>query len=242
MPLAAAKASPDALEREPTATTSAVSMPLAPRSSFRLMRDVPSRPQRIASFVLTVSPVHMWLIRSKSNGTRPYRCHTMRGSTNRYRPRQGETMTEERPAPDTEEQADPQQAADQPGPDARPEPAPMVDPALAPRAGDADDLGDDIVAEAATPRHAQGGRPQARRVLAAVFWLLASISVLFGSVAVWTHQTLLTGDGWGGIVEDVISQEAVTEAISVTIVERALQGYRRGRPGGTGPARPGPHR
>ncbi|MGD8485796.1 MAG: hypothetical protein PVH07_04070 [Chloroflexota bacterium] len=79
----------------------------------------------------------------------------------------------------------------------------------------------DIVAEAETPASdppAQTG--QGRRLLAAVFWLLASLAVLFGGVALWAHQTLLTADGWGGIVEDVIADEEVVEAVSMVVVER----------------------
>jgi hypothetical protein len=57
-------------------------------------------------------------------------------------------------------------------------------------------------------------------VLAAVFWLLASLSVLVGGVTLWAHQTLLTADGWGGIVEDVIAEEEVTDAIAVVLVDR----------------------
>ena len=47
--------------------------------------------------------------------------------------------------------------------------------------------------------------------------------VLVGGVTLWAHQTLLTADGWGGIVEDVISEEEVTEAISVVIVDRLAE-------------------
>jgi hypothetical protein len=44
--------------------------------------------------------------------------------------------------------------------------------------------------------------------------------VLVGGVAVWAHQTLLTSGGWGGIVEDVISEEEVTDAVAVVVVDR----------------------
>jgi hypothetical protein len=57
-------------------------------------------------------------------------------------------------------------------------------------------------------------------VLAAVFWLLASLAVLAGGIAVWAHQTLLTSNGWGSLVAEVIAQEEVTDAVSVVIVER----------------------
>ena len=79
----------------------------------------------------------------------------------------------------------------------------------------------DVVAEAATPASPAArdtGRP--RRVLAAVLWLLASVAVLVGGITLWAHQTLLTSNGWGGLVEEVIAQEEVTEAISVVVVDR----------------------
>ena len=44
--------------------------------------------------------------------------------------------------------------------------------------------------------------------------------MLVGGATLWAHQTLLTADGWGGIVEDVISEEEVTDAISVVLVDR----------------------
>ncbi len=83
------------------------------------------------------------------------------------------------------------------------------------------ELEHDVVAEAATSTtDGGGGRSRNRRVLAAVFWLLASLSVLFGGITLWAHQTLLTPDGWGGIVEDVVSDEEVVDAVSVVIVDR----------------------
>ena len=35
------------------------------------------------------------------------------------------------------------------------------------------------------------------RVLAAFFWLLASVSILLAGTTIWAQQTLLTSDGWG---------------------------------------------
>jgi len=123
-------------------------------------------------------------------------------------------MSDERPAED---------AATEPGGDTSAEPA----PAEPEPAGDAGaeaasaEAERDIVAEAATPAPASSdGRRSARRVLAAVFWLLASLSVLFGGIALWAHQTLLTADGWGGIVEDAIADEEVVAAVSVVLVDR----------------------
>ena len=78
----------------------------------------------------------------------------------------------------------------------------------------------DIVAEAATPSADPPASRRGRKVIAALFWLLASLTVLVGGVTLWAHQTLLTADGWGGIVEDVIAEEEVTDAISVVLVDR----------------------
>ena len=111
-------------------------------------------------------------------------------------------MTDERP-PEEGATAQPAQAG--PGPEEATEVAPERD----------------MATEAAVPNGdppAQG--PRGRRVLAAAFWLLASLAVLFGGITVWAHQTLLTADGWGGIVEEVIAQEEVTEAVSVVVVDR----------------------
>jgi hypothetical protein len=66
-------------------------------------------------------------------------------------------------------------------------------------------------------------RPGGRRVLAAVFWLLASVAVLVSGITLWAHQTLLTADGWGGLVADVVDDEEVTEAISVVVVDRLAE-------------------
>ena len=54
MPCASAKARPASTDRLPTATTSALSERRAPARSLALMREVPSRPQRIGCFVLIV--------------------------------------------------------------------------------------------------------------------------------------------------------------------------------------------
>ena len=63
-------------------------------------------------------------------------------------------------------------------------------------------------------------RASSRRVLAALFWLLASLSVLVGGVTLWAHQTLLTSDGWGNLVGEVVSDPEVVEDISSTVVTR----------------------
>ena len=120
-------------------------------------------------------------------------------------------MTEDRPAPASDELAEGQEA---PGrPEREPAPEPEQD---APEDGAAGD----VVAVAATPRPVEPDGPRGREVLAAVCWLLASVMVLVAGVSVWAHQTLLTSDGWGGIVEDVVAREEVTDAVSVVIVDR----------------------
>lgn len=141
-------------------------------------------------------------------------------------------MTEERPAAEAEEPVDAPKAADQPDPEPKPaggsaepqaDPEPSAELAEASpdlREAESEDAAGDIVEEAATPRHVEPEGTRGRRVLAALCWLLASIAVLFGGVALWAHQTLLTADGWGGIVEGVIAQEEVTEAVSVVVVDR----------------------
>ncbi len=142
-------------------------------------------------------------------------------------------MTEERSAPGSEEQAQvqppteaapapepapaPQVASDQPSAPA-PKPKPKRKPEPKP-GGEAAPAGD-VIEAAATPRLVKRDRARSRRVLAALFWLLASISVLVGGVAVWAHQSLLTAGGWGGIIEGAISDEAVTDAVSVVLVDR----------------------
>ncbi len=157
-------------------------------------------------------------------------------------------MTEERPAPETDEPAEATTAPGQPEaaeaeaseapagseakaeptpepeapPESEPEPEPLAqdEAPSAPEPTLVEEDEGDVVEQAAKTRPRVPDGPRGRRVLAALFWLLASVMVLFGGVVVWAHQTLLTSDGWGGIVEDVISEEEVTEAISVVIVDR----------------------
>jgi hypothetical protein len=38
--------------------------------------------------------------------------------------------------------------------------------------------------------------PSGRRILAALFWLLASLGVMLSTVVVWAHQSLLSSSGW----------------------------------------------
>lgn len=58
------------------------------------------------------------------------------------------------------------------------------------------------------------------RPLAALFWLLASIAILFSGVTLWTHQTLLTAGGWGSLVGEVASEPEVIDGLSVVVVDR----------------------
>jgi len=134
-------------------------------------------------------------------------------------------MTEERPAQESDEQATTEELADQPEAEIESKAEPAPDAATEPdnEVPDTDDLAGDVVAEAAIPKPVERDGSRGRRVLAAAFWLLASLLVLVGGVTLWAHQTLLTSDGWGGIVEDVISEEEVTDAISVVLVDRLSQ-------------------
>lgn len=61
---------------------------------------------------------------------------------------------------------------------------------------------------------------QRKRVLAAFFWLLASLSILLGGVTVWAQQTLLTSDGWGNLVGEVASDPEVIDGVSTVLVDR----------------------
>ncbi len=58
------------------------------------------------------------------------------------------------------------------------------------------------------------------RALAAFFWLLASLSILLAGVSVWAQQTLLTSDGWGGLVGEVASDPEVIDGVSTVLVGR----------------------
>jgi hypothetical protein len=73
-------------------------------------------------------------------------------------------------------------------------------------------------AEVSTDPHAE--RPRAHGVLAALFCILASVAVLAGAFAVWTHQTLLTAHGWGDVVGEVITDQEVVDSVSAVLVER----------------------
>lgn len=130
-------------------------------------------------------------------------------------------MTQERPTPGAEDEAAAADAADRPEPviaqaSAEPRSEADVGPALA----HDEEVHGDIVEEAARAKPVEPDSSRGRRTLAAIFWLLASVMVLFGGVSLWAHQTLLTADGWGGIVEEVIGEEEVTDAISVVVVDR----------------------
>lgn len=74
--------------------------------------------------------------------------------------------------------------------------------------------------ETTTEGSEASGPAKGRRTLAALFWLLASLAIMVGSVSLWAHQTLLTDDGWGGIVEDVIADPEVTDNIATVVVTR----------------------
>jgi hypothetical protein len=59
-----------------------------------------------------------------------------------------------------------------------------------------------------------------RRILAGLFWLLASLGILLSTVVVWAHQSLLTTSGWTQLVGDIFDDPAVVEGTADGIVER----------------------
>jgi hypothetical protein len=67
---------------------------------------------------------------------------------------------------------------------------------------------------------APGRSSDGRRALAALFWLLASLGVMLSGLTVWAHQTLLTSDGYGAIVKEVIADPEVVENVSTVLVTR----------------------
>ncbi len=77
------------------------------------------------------------------------------------------------------------------------------------------------VAEPDTDAKAQRGT-SSKRVLAAFFWLLASLSIMVSGVTLWAHQTLLTSNGWSGIVSEVIADPEVVEGVSSKLVTRVF--------------------
>jgi hypothetical protein len=81
-------------------------------------------------------------------------------------------------------------------------------------------------------------RARAHGVLAALFCILASVAVLAGAFAVWAHQTLLTAQGWGDVVGEVIADQEVVDSVSAVLVERL--GHRLGLNEAVADALPGP--
>ena len=81
-------------------------------------------------------------------------------------------------------------------------------------------------AESGTTSTGHAAAPEAgpgssgRRVLAGLFWLLASLAIMVAGVTLWAHQTLLTSDGWTGIVAEVAADPEVIEATSARVVDR----------------------
>src|SRR5688572_19526228 len=59
-----------------------------------------------------------------------------------------------------------------------------------------------------------------RRILAGLFWLLASLGILVSTVVVWAHQSLLTTSGWTQLVGSVFDDPAVVEGTADSLVER----------------------
>jgi hypothetical protein len=83
--------------------------------------------------------------------------------------------------------------------------------------------GESATDENATAGEATSSQPKnaaTRRVLAGLFWLLASLAILVSGVTLWAHQTLLTSDGWTRIVTEVVNDEEVIENTSAALVSR----------------------
>lgn len=59
-----------------------------------------------------------------------------------------------------------------------------------------------------------------RRVLAAFFWLLASLFIMVSGVTIWAHQTVLTSSGWSDLIAGVASDPEVIDNTSRLAVER----------------------
>jgi hypothetical protein len=59
-----------------------------------------------------------------------------------------------------------------------------------------------------------------RRILAGLFWLLASLGILVSTVLVWAHQSLLTTAGWSGLVREVFDDPAVVQGASEALVQK----------------------
>jgi hypothetical protein len=66
-------------------------------------------------------------------------------------------------------------------------------------------------------------RTSGRSILAAFFWLLACLAILVASVTLWAHQTILTEEGWGGVVAGVASDPEVIQATSQRVVDRVSE-------------------
>lgn len=72
-----------------------------------------------------------------------------------------------------------------------------------------------------SPAAASAAPPKrGRRVLAAFFWLLSSLFIMVSGVTVWAHQSVLTSDGWSGLVAGIASDPEVIDNTSQLAVER----------------------
>ncbi len=76
-------------------------------------------------------------------------------------------------------------------------------------------MGTSQVETGVAPNRRSGGRP--RRILSGVALVLACFSILVSTVAVWTHQVALNTNRFTGLIEDVTSDPAVTDPISLRI-------------------------
>jgi hypothetical protein len=78
-------------------------------------------------------------------------------------------------------------------------------------------------AEATVTRVVGPRRTSGRSILAALFWLLACLAILASGVTLWAHQTVLTPQGWGGIVAGIAADEEVIAATSERLVDRVSE-------------------
>jgi hypothetical protein len=64
---------------------------------------------------------------------------------------------------------------------------------------------------------------RARGILAGLFWLLACIGVMAGTLSVWAHRSLLTADGWSNIMVTAAENPEVVAGTSDIIADRVAQ-------------------
>ena len=71
--------------------------------------------------------------------------------------------------------------------------------------------------EAGAPPHAGGRRSRTRAVLAAICLILACLTILVATVAVWAHQVAFKTDRFTALVSDTLDEPEVLEPLSAAI-------------------------